>query len=457
MSPDPQAAIERARQQTERSVDLLAQLVRSPSLTGEEGPAQLLVAQCLRELDAELTLAEPDVAALFAAYPTVAQYPTHWQHDLVLPYDTLPTHAALQASGLESVLNYRNRPNVVGRLRGSGGGRSLILNGHIDTVTVEPRGDWRHDPFGAQIEAGLMFGRGTSDMKGGLAAALMALTCLRDAGVILRGDVIVQSVVNEEHAGNGTLDLVRRGWHADAAVVLEPTNNRLCVSHTGGLYWQVNIPGVPRSPGARWRGAEQDGVSAIEKLPAVIEALLAVERDAQARAGEGTPDGGPDRSAFSLVMGKILGGHYETLTAADVQIKGGAYFSPRVGGVLDVMHSLSASMDEAASHDRYLAQYRPRLRFLHHDDAVEQAADIAVARAFSAVLAARGGEAAIRPGPFCCDMRHLVNQGGIPSLIFGPGSIEQAHKSDEHIVLAEYLEAIEHLVAFIVSWCNGDA
>ncbi len=453
MKSDPQAAIERARRHTGRSVDLLSQLVRAPSLTGEEGPAQMLVAEHLRGLGAELTLDEPDIAALFAAYPSIAQYPTHWQHDLVLPYDTLPTHAALQASGLESVLNYRDRPNVVGLLRGSGGGRSLILNGHIDTVTVEPRGDWRYDPFGAQIEDGLMFGRGTSDMKGGLAAALMALSFLREAGVVLRGDVIVQSVVNEEHAGNGTLDLVRRGWRADAAVVLEPTNNRLCVSHTGGLYWQVNILGVPRSPGARWRGTEQDGVSAIEKLPAVIDALLAVESDAQTRAGEGKPD----RSAFSLVMGKIHGGHYETLTASEVEIKGGAYFSPRVGGFLDVMHSMSASMDAAASRDRHLAEYRPRLRFLHHDDAVEQAVDIAVAQAFSAVLAERGGDADIRPGLFCCDMRHLVNQGGIPSVIFGPGSIAQAHKCDEHIVLAEFQESIEHLVAFIVHWCNGDA
>ena len=72
----------------------------------------------------------------------------------------------------------------------------------------------------------------------------------------------------------------------------------------------------------------------------------------------------------------------------------------------------------------------------------------------ASVLQGRGGDPAIKPGPFCCDMRHLVNQGGIPSIIFGPGTIDQAHKPDEHIVLSEYLAAIEHLIVFIARWCN---
>ena len=455
MTDDPQTALDLARRSSARSIEALAGLVRIRSLTGEEGEAQARVAELLGTLGAELHVDEPDIGAMFEAYPTVAQYPTHWQHDLVLPYDRLPTHAALQASAYKDLLHYRGRPNVVGVLRGSGGGRSLILNGHIDTVTVEPREAWAFDPFGAQVVDGRMVGRGTSDMKGGLAAALMALQCLREAGVELRGDVIVQSVVNEEHAGNGTLDLVRRGWTADAALVLEPTNNTVCVDHTGGLYWQVQVSGRPRSPGARWSGPEQVGVSAIEKLPPVIEALLTVEREANARAAAaGDSD---ERAAFSLVIGKVNGGHYETVTAPDVLLKGGAYFSPGAGSFLDVMQRLSQAMDRAAEGDSYLAEFRPRLQFLHHDDAVQQRTDIAPAAELTALLGRRGGDARVRPGPFCCDMRHLVNQGGIPSVIFGPGSIAQAHKHDEHIVLAEYLDAIEHLIAFIPAWCNRDA
>ncbi len=448
-----QAALSLARTSQVASIEALAALIRIRSLTGEEGPAQAHLAQGLQGLGAQVHLQEPDTQALFEAFPDIAQYPTHWQHDLVLPYDDLPTWRALQDSAWADVLHYRDRPNLVAVFPGTGGGRSLILNGHVDTVTVEPRQDWTFDPYAATVVDGRMVGRGASDMKGGLMAAVQALRCLREAGVALQGDVVFQSVVNEEHAGNGTLDLVRRGWRADAAVVLEPTHNTVCVDHTGGIYWQVSLQGRPRSPGARWNRGLQEGVSAIEKLPPVLQALLSLERDCNAEATGGGAVA--DRADFSLVMGKIHGGHYETVTAPEVTVKGGAYFSPRVGSVRSVMRRMSAAVEDASLGDAYLGEFRPRLQFLHHDDAVDQPADIGPARVLRQVLERRGVSAPVRPGPFCCDLRHLVNQAGIPSVIFGPGSIAQAHRPDEHIVLSEYLQAIEHLIEFIPAWCNG--
>ena len=115
-------------------------------------------------------------------------------------------------------------------------------------------------------------------------AGLMALAFLRESGTRLRGDVVFQCVVNEEHAGNGTLDLMRRGFKADAAIVLEPTNNAVFVTNPGGLYWELRVPGVPRSPGARWQGGHLAGVSAIEKLGPLIGALLNLEDEINARA-----------------------------------------------------------------------------------------------------------------------------------------------------------------------------
>ena len=446
-------ALAMARESHERSIEELRALVRIPSLTGEEGAAQQHMAGKLQQLGAKTTSAEPDVAAMFARFPNVAQYPTHWQHDLILPYGDLPTYAALQASGLESVLNYHGRPNVVGVFAGSGGGRSLILNGHIDTVTLEPRGDWTREPFGAEIVDGLMYGRGTSDMKGGLMAALMALTYLREAGIELPGDVTFQSVVNEEHAGNGTLDLVCRGYTGDAAIVLEPTNNSIAVSHPGGLYWQVTVPGTARSPGARWQNGIRHGVSAIEKLPGIIDALLAVEAHYNAGMAAGTADA-TAVAPFSLVIGKVLGGHYETVTAAEAQLRGGAYFQPGVGEIRDVMKSFAESIGRANQRDAFLAKNPARLEFLHHDDSTLQAPDIPIASAMSGTLNRHGGCGDIHPGPFACDMRHLVNQGGIPSVIFGPGTIAQAHKPDEHIAVSEFLECIEYLIHFIPAWCS---
>lgn len=455
MSDTLSEALDRASSNRDRSIEALASLVRVPSLTGEEGDAQTHVAGLLDDLGAETVSLEPDVAALFERFPMVAQYPTHWQHDLILPYADLPTHEALRKSGLEDVLNYRDRPNVVGTFRGSGGGRSLILNGHIDTVTIEPTHEWTRDPFGAEIDSGLMYGRGTSDMKGGLMAAMLAMTYLKEAGATLRGDVILQSVVNEEHAGNGTLDLVRRGYTADAAIVLEPTNNAICVSHPGGLYWQVTVPGVVRSPGARWAGEQMEGVSAIEKLPAVIEALLHVERVYNDTKTDDPMEEG--RVPFALTIGKVSGGHYETATASEAVLRGGAYFSPVAGEVHEVMGKFRESVADANAGDDFLNAHPARLEFLHHDDSTRQSPQIPLAVQMGEVLTERGISGEAKAGPFACDMRHLVNQGNIPTIIFGPGSIAQAHKPDENITLQEYVDCIEHLVAFIWSWCNQPA
>jgi len=423
-------ALALAARSRDESIAALATLVRIPSLTGEEGKAQAHLAGLLQELGAETTLAEPDIAKLFERFPEIAQYPTHWEHDLILPYAELPSYAALKDSGLETVLNYAGRPNLVGVFRGTGGGRSIILNGHIDTVTIEPQREWTRDPFGAAIENGLMYGRGTSDMKGGLMAALMAITYLRRAGAIPRGDIIFQSVVNEEHAGNGTLDLVRRGIRADAAVVLEPTNNTVAVSHPGGLY-------------------------AKEKVPAVIGALVELEKRYNAVASDDPMEAG--RAPFSMVIGKVLGGHYETVTASEATLRGGAYFAPGAGDVVEVMRSFRESIAAANQADPFLKDNPARVEFLHHDDSTRQSPQLPIAVHMGGVLAGRGGKGAVHPGPFCCDMRHLVNQGGIPSIIFGPGTIAQAHKPDEHIALAEYTECIEHLIDFIWAWCNEDA
>ncbi|MBI4627591.1 MAG: M20/M25/M40 family metallo-hydrolase [Candidatus Rokubacteria bacterium] len=444
------AALAVSRRRREDATRFLQELVRVPSLTGEEGPGQLALARRVEALGLAVDLEEPRLERLFAAYPDVAQYPTHWRHDLILPYAELPTLDALRASGLEDVLTYRGRPNLTARWPGAGGGRSLILNGHMDAVTVEPRAEWTVDPFGAEVRDGFLYGRGSADMKAGLCAAVEALACLGEAGVRLRGDVVLQSVVNEEHAGNGTLDLVARGQRADAAIVLEPTENQVCVTTPGGLYWQLEVPGVPTSPGARWDGARQVGVSAIEKLPLAIETLLALERDYNRRVPHPLHAG---RAPFSLVLGTVHGGHYETVTAGRAVLRGGAYFAPGLGRIGDVMAAMRQAVARMNAADPFLRARPATLAFLHHDDATEQPAGLGFAREVLAALGAPSGSAP-HTAPFACDLRHLVNQGGMPGIVFGPGSIAEAHRPDERVPLGQYHAAIERLIAILVAWCG---
>jgi acetylornithine deacetylase len=443
----------RVEEKREKIIELLSALIRIPSLTGEELEAQEFVAGYLKNLGLQVDLWEPDIKELFEKYPLVAQYPSHWRHDLILPYQNLPSYEHLIKSGKMDVLNYKGRPNVVGTWRGLGkGGKCLILNGHIDTVTVEPKNEWTHDPFGAEIENGKMYGRGTSDMKSGIVAAMVALECLIELGINLRGDVIFESVVNEEHAGNGTLSCVARGITADAAIITEPTKNAIRLGNAGGIYWGVKLKGRSRPTGARWKGREQEGISAIEKLPRVIDSLLDMERNLN---GMSRHPHLLDQNSFSLVMGRVHGGHYDTVTASECILNGSAYFGSEIGSVADIMEHVRSAIFEANRKDEYLSEVPPEVFFLHHDDPSEIEENEPIIQTLStAAERVTGGRPTVYRGTAACDMRHLINQGKIPTTVFGPGWGDQAHKSDEFIPIDSMVPSVKILALTIYDWCK---
>jgi len=411
------------------------------------------VAGYLKKIGLPVDLWEPDIKELFERYPQVAQYPSHWLHDLILPYQDLPCYGNLLDSGKIEVLNYKNRPNVVATWRGTGrGGKSLILNGHIDTVTVEPKNEWTHDPFGAEIEDGKMYGRGTSDMKSGIVAAMIALECLIEFGVKLRGDVIFESVVNEEHSGNGTLACVAKGITADAAIITEPTKNHIRLGNAGGVYWGVKLRGRSRPTGARWKGREQKGISAIEKLPQVIKSLLDMERRLNRMSRHPHL---PDQNSFSLVMGRVHGGHYDTVTASECILNGSAYFGSEVGSVADVMRHIRGAISEANRGEALLAEVPSEVFFLHHDDPsdIDENEPI-IQTLLSASERVTGERPPVYRGTAACDMRHLINQGKIPTTMFGPGRGDQVHKPDEFISIDSMVASVKVLALAIYDWCK---
>src|SRR5690606_18167970 len=170
--------------------------------------------------------------------------------------------------------HYDDRPNVVGVLKGTGGGRSLILNGHIDTMPFDQLEKWESHPLEPIVRDGKLYGRGSCDMKAGLASIILAVEALIDSGVKLKGDVIIQSVVDEEGGGNGTLACVDRGYVADAAIITEPTSLEIMHAHMGWLYYRMEIVGKSLHSALKW-----DGVNAIEKMMKIIHALQDFERE----------------------------------------------------------------------------------------------------------------------------------------------------------------------------------
>ena len=197
---------------------LAAELISIPSTTGQEGELARHVADLLADwgLEVETFEINPDLLA--------KQYPKEFRR-----YN----------------FPYEGRPNVLGKLPGVGGGKSLMINFHLDVVNADPA-VWRVDPWKGTVQDGILYGRGAADMKGGMAAALFGIKCILEAKVRLRGDLIIAGVIEEEGPGNGTLAVQARGITADACIIPEPTELSLAPCLTGGVYGFIRCFGKKR-------------------------------------------------------------------------------------------------------------------------------------------------------------------------------------------------------------------
>jgi acetylornithine deacetylase len=228
----------------DHQLSLLTALVRSPSTLGRERDAQELVAAELAEIGLS---------------------PQMWDVGALGPGSSPP------------LIEYTRRPNVTAMRRGTGGGRSLTFNGHIDVVPVGVERNWSHDPWGAVVEDGRMFGRGAADMKAGVVAMLGALRALR--AVELRGTICVETVIEEECTGNGAAACRARGPRTDAALIPEPFNHLALREQVGVLWATVTVEGKA----AHAERADQAD-NAVLKALGVIEAIRALEREANVGA-----------------------------------------------------------------------------------------------------------------------------------------------------------------------------
>jgi acetylornithine deacetylase len=223
------------------TLSFLQDLVRVRSVLGEEEPAQALVEERLHGLGFEVRSVEPDASAL-------AQHTD---------------------SGIPLV-SYEGRRCLVGTL-GTGEGRSLLLNGHVDIVSEEPADRWTKPPYGAVIEDGRLYGRGACDMKGGLAAMLLAVEAALSAGD-LPGPLVYQSVIEEECGGNGALAACLAGPLAEGVVIAEPTNGSIDLVSPGVIWARITL-----EASSRHASHADEGSNPIETALAVISALHELE------------------------------------------------------------------------------------------------------------------------------------------------------------------------------------
>ncbi|MFW6193042.1 MAG: ArgE/DapE family deacylase [Gemmatimonadota bacterium] len=399
-------------------LELLGRLVAIESLAGRERPAQELVARRMEEL-----AMEPDV----------------WAID----FAELRRHPAYAAD-----VERQEGLGVVGGLGGEGDdgerrgndGRTLILNGHVDVVPAGEPDRWSRPPFELTVEGDRVYGRGTADMKGGLCAALAAGQAIRDAGVELEGVLQIQSVIGEEDGGMGTLATLLRGHTGDGAVVLEPTDLVLAPAQAGAFNFRITIPGRAAHGALR-----SEGVDPIEKLLPLYARIL--ELEAERNHGVDEPMFSDYDLPFAICVGKVRAGVWASTVAESLTLEGRYGVSPDEDP--DVARAqLERAVREVADADPWLRDHPPELQWwgARFEPAHTPADDPVVGAVDGAFGAVTGRRPEIRGMTYGADMRLLVREAGIPTVLFGPGDVRDAHRPDESVAVAD-LETVARTMA----------
>ncbi len=385
-------------------------------VTGDEKACQMHVAELLGSMDLEVDVFEPPEVAGFE------DHPAYWPGR-----------------------NYVGRPNVVGRRRGTGGGRSLLFTSHADVV---PALDGKRPPFEPTREDGRLYGRGSSDMKGGLAATIGAVQCLQDLRVPLAGDVIIESVVDEEFGGaNGTLASRLRGYQADAAICPEPNGMDVSPAHRGGALWEIVAEGTPGVP---FGSTDlKSPAYAIAHLAVAIESWQEVRNE---RAG--VPSLYRDAPGLPVILSTLESIHENVGVPAVGRLEVWAEVYP--GTTFDELRDDFMGHLETAIRDTPVLQgctleFRRPIRFLPGSQIHEDHPIVELLAGVSTKV--RGEPARVRGANFACDAFMFNLHSPTPCVILGPRG-GNAHAPDEWVLIDDLLRLTEIFALTAVEWCG---
>jgi acetylornithine deacetylase len=298
------------------------------------------------------------------------------------------------------------------------------------------------------VEDGQLYGRGAADDKGGLAAMLFVARCFRALGVRLAGDLILQSVVDEEWGGGGSLATLERGYRADAAIVFEPSDLDICPASRGGQAFRVTVMGKGAHPVRSY-----EGVSALEKALPILTSLKMLERERQDRLR--TPPFADFPIFAPIVIGKIAADRIPSKVPETCVFEGLMGYAPEET-YTEARQDLEARVAAAAAADPWLQSHPPRVEWLglNKEGAATPADHPFVARLAEAFAEAMGRPPRIIGFPAGCDLPYYRRHGGIPSVVFGPGNCTITHSSNEHVPGREGVAAAKVLALAALRWCG---
>lgn len=338
---------------------------------------------------------------------------------------------------------------VVGSMGEGRGGRSLILNGHVDVVPAGDLANWRYDPWRGTVADGRVYGRGALDMKGGLCCAIFAAKAIRDAGVRLGGRLLIQSVIGEEDGGTGTLAAILRGHTATAAVVVEPTELAVAPAQAGAHNFRLTVPGRSAHGCVR-----EEGVSAIERYYPLQQAILELERARNARVSD--PLFARYKLPNAICIGTVRAGTWAS-SVAESLVAEGRYGIAIGEDPMAARAELERAVAAAAQADPWLRENPPTLEWWGgtFDPAATPADHPIVATVTESFASANGRAPALEGMTYGADMRLLVNVGQIPTVLFGPGDVRLAHRPDEHVPVADLVAVTRTLALTALRFCGA--
>ncbi|HEX7346274.1 MAG TPA: ArgE/DapE family deacylase [Candidatus Limnocylindrales bacterium] len=402
----------------DRMVDDLQTLVRIRSITGSEENVADWAAGALIDAGLAVEVVRPDLHGLRAD----PAWPGEEMDRVTLPI-------------------------VVGRA-GQPGGRRLILSGHLDVVPPGDPATWTVDPWGGDIVDGRLFGRGSCDMKGGVAAILAAVRSLAATGELrrLEGELLVVLVPSEEDGGQGTLGAIRAGNVGDLAIITEPSRLDIVVAHAGAITFRLTVPGKAAHASQR-----REGVSALEKLFVLTRALGADE--ARRNGAETDPLMTALGLPYPTIIGIVEGGEWAS-TVLDRVVAYGRYGVKLGQTPAEAEADLRLAIEDACEADPFLRDHPATVEITGgRFGSARVASDDPLPTGLAAIAErVTGRRPELLGEPYGADMQMFVNHGATPCVIFGPGDVRVAHSADEHVPIDE----VETCARVLAEWVRTE-
>jgi acetylornithine deacetylase len=355
-------------------------------------------------------------------------------------------------------VGFAGRPQMAARFEGAGGGPSLLFNGHIDVVPSEPRERWTSDPNRPEVRDGNLYGRGACDMKGGVAAMTFAAEVLARLGVTLRGDLIVNTVTDEESSGAGGLAAVRHGVRADAGIVTEPTAFDVWVGCRGSLSPTITVEGRPghaEMAQPHWR--EGGAVNAIEKLAVVLDAVRTLRESWLESEAQRHPHLSPGDIVPVLVRGGEWAVTYPASAELDCELM---YLPGRADGDgwgTEVEAEVAAWIAEHCTRDEWLTEHPPRISWNLDIPPYEVDSGHPIVATVLEASAIVGEPSRLSGLDSWFDAASFSRFGGTPCVGWGPRSIAWAHTIDEYVPVDDLVRCAQGLALAAIRYCGADA